>query len=118
MGQQLRRLLFLFLFFFATWFCTTIDLTNSDKILVNQLMICKYVIAQMRQANQANGPFVQASQAGKSNRSVSESLSLSHSKCRIIASFRNSPNMSLIFYPSVIDHFLAEREFSCSIAKL
>ena len=76
MGQQLRRLLFLFLFsFFATWFCTTIDLTNSDKILVNQLMICKYVIAQMCQANQANGPFVQASQAGKSNRSVSESLS-------------------------------------------
>ena len=68
------------LILFTTWFAyvfrTTIELDILDKILVNLFIICKYVIAQMRQATQASGPFVQANQAEKSNRSVWESLLL------------------------------------------
>ena len=43
----------------------------------NLLTICKFVIAQMRKATQASGPFVPANKARKFNRSVCEPVPLS-----------------------------------------
>ena len=60
---------------FMTELRTTIELDILDKILVNLFIICKYVIAQMRQATQASGPFVPANQAGNLTVPVRKSYS-------------------------------------------